>query len=171
MKPFPIAHEFELAPAGAHGDAPRSIKTLEGVGDRLRAAAFAELQAREAFLWAAERFEEASTELKQEWRRLAASEQQHLDWLLGRMKALGIPLAGRKVSEHLWYSLMSCETARDFSIYIAAAELRGLRAGERFHLALKETDPETAEIFRRIAAEEVDHVALVENFFGSSSTA
>ena len=40
----------------ARGEAPRSIDSLEGVGDRLRAAAFAEIQARDAFLWAPEHY-------------------------------------------------------------------------------------------------------------------
>ena len=60
---------FELAPAGAHADAPRSIQSLDGVGDRLRAAAFAEIQARDAFLWAAEHFMDVGQDLKETWRR------------------------------------------------------------------------------------------------------
>lgn len=157
--------EFELAPSGAHADAPRSIHSRDGVGDRLRAAAFAEIQARDAFLWAAQRFEEADPRLREAWRRLAESEQKHLDWLLGRMRELEIPIPGRKVSDHLWHSLMSCTDARQFAVNMADAEERGRKAGERFHQTLLASDPVTAEIFRKIAEEEVGHIKLAKKFF------
>jgi uncharacterized ferritin-like protein (DUF455 family) len=159
---------FELAAPGAHADAPRSIKTREGIGDRLRAAAFAEVQARDAFRGAADRFEDADPRLRQAWRTLADSEQKHLDWLLGRMRELGIEVPGRKVSDFLWHSLMSCQTARAFAQYMAGAEDRGRKAGERFHQSLCESDPATAEIFRKIAEEEIGHIALAERFFPST---
>lgn len=159
---------FELAPVGTHADAPRSIRNPEGVGDRLRAAAFAEIQAREAFLWACERFDDVEPRLREAWRRLAESEQRHLDWLLARMKELGIEIHGRKVSDHLWHSLVGCDSARQFAHYMAEAEERGRRAGERFYQALEKTDPVTAEIFRKIAEEEVGHIALAQKFFPTS---
>lgn len=162
---------FELAAPGAHADAPRSIRTRDGVGDRLRAAAFAEIQARDAFLWAAEHFEEVEPKLKQAWVRLAESEQRHLDWLLARMRELEITIPGRKVSDHLWHSLVSCKTAREFAHYMADAEERGRKAGERFYQSLLETDPQTAEIFRKIAEEEVGHIALAKKFFPASEEA
>jgi uncharacterized ferritin-like protein (DUF455 family) len=156
---------FELAPQGAHADAPRSIRTADGVGDRLRAAAFAEVQARDAFRWAADRFTDADPRLRQAWQALAESEQRHLDWLLGRMQELGIAIPGRKVSDHLWHSLVSCQNARDFALYMADAEERGRKAGERFYQTLVETDPVTAEIFRKIAEEEIGHIRLAKKFF------
>ena len=156
---------FRLAPAGAHPDAPRSISTHEGVGDRLRAAAFAELQAREAFLWAASHFEDATEDMRQGWKNLAHAEQFHLDWLLNRMVELKIDLQERKVSDHLWLSLVSCKTAREFAFFIANAEERGRLAGERFYTSLKDKDSVTAEIFKKIADEEVHHVALARRFF------
>ena len=55
---------FRLAPEGTRPEPPRSIHTRDGIGDRLRSAAFAEIQAREAFLWADIRFaDEAPEEL------------------------------------------------------------------------------------------------------------
>jgi uncharacterized ferritin-like protein (DUF455 family) len=156
---------FDLAAPGAHADAPRSIQTQDGVGDRLRAAAFAEIQARDAFIWAAEQFSDAHNDLKQAWLRLAASEQRHLDWLLNRMTELGIGIKGRKVSDHLWVSLVSCQNAREFAVYMAGAEDRGRKAGERFHQNLVDKDPTTAEIFRKIAEEEIAHIALAKRFF------
>jgi rubrerythrin len=156
---------FELAPHGAHADAPRSIHTPEGVGDRLRAAAFAEIQARDAFRWAAERFTSAEPRLREAWLRLADSEQRHLDWLLARMRELSVQIPGRKVSDYLWHSFMGCTEARQFAHYMADAEERGRRAGERFYQTLAQTDPTTAEIFRRIADEEIGHIALARRFF------
>lgn len=160
--------QFELAAPGAHADAPRSIHSRDGVGDRLRAAAFAEVQARDAFQWAAERFDEAEPRLREAWRRLADSEQKHLDWLLGRMRELDVPISGRKVSDHLWHSLMSCTEAKQFAVSMADAEERGRKAGERFYQTLVATDPVTAEIFRKIAEEEVGHIALAKKFFPAS---
>lgn len=162
---------FLLTTSGAHPDAPRSISTPEGVGDRLRAAAFAELQAREAFVWAADRFEDAPEELRSAWRTLAAAEQKHMDWLLNRMTELGIDLRERKVSDYLWISLISCNSAREFAIFMANAEDRGRVAGERFYESLKDRDSVTAEIFRKIAVEEIEHIALATRFFGDIKNA
>lgn len=156
---------FQLAPDGRRAEAPRAIHTAEGIGDRLRAAAFAEIQAREAFLWAAEYFQDASAELRLAWRELATAEQRHLDWLIQRMNELGIDPAGRTVSDFLWQSFMVCKTANEFAHFMANAEERGRQAGERFREALKEIDPKSAEIFGKIAEEEVEHIALAQKFY------
>jgi uncharacterized ferritin-like protein (DUF455 family) len=165
IEPVLRPEPFDLAPGDEWGEAPRSIKTLEGVGDRMRAAAFAEVQARDAFLWASENFEDAPLALRRAWAALAVAEQRHLDWLLQRMQELGIDVRARKVSDHLWRSLISCKTAKEFAIYIANAEERGRRAGERFHQTLAERDPITAEIFRKIAEEEISHIALASKYY------
>lgn len=156
---------FEIAENSDRPDAPRSLSTFEGVGDRLRAAAFAEIQAREAFLWAANFFEEAPPELRRIWVSLAHAEERHLNWLLTRMTELKIDVKERKVSTQLWKSLRSCKTAYDFAVYMASAEERGRKAGERFYQALLHTDPVTAEIFRKIAEEEVAHIETARRFF------
>lgn len=154
---------------GERGEAPRSIETLDGVGDRLRAAAFAEIQARDAFQWAAETFQDAPEDLRAAWRRLATAEDKHLQWLLNRLTELGIDVRARKVSDHLWRSLVSCKTARDFAIFMASAEERGRRAGERFYQTLLARDPMTARIFGQIAEEEISHIELARRFFPESN--
>lgn len=159
---------FTLAGPNEHGEAPRSIRGRDGIGDRLRAAAFAEVQARDAFRWAADRFEDADPKLRKAWLALADSEQRHLDWLLERMRELEIPVPGRKVSDHLWHSLVQCPDARTFAHHMAGAEERGRQAGERFHQSLLEIDPITARIFQKIAEEEVGHIALAQKFFPTS---
>lgn len=169
IEPVLNPEPFDLAPGNEWGEPPRSIKTLEGVGDRMRAAAFAEVQARDAFLWASENFEDAPTSLRRAWAALAIAEQRHLDWLLQRMQELGIDVRGRKVSNHLWQSLISCKTAKEFAIYIANAEERGRKAGERFYQTLASSDPITAEIFRKIAEEEVSHIALASKYYPDTS--
>lgn len=156
---------FAVCPAGQRPEPPRLISTIEGVGDRLRSAAFAELQAREAFLWAAGRFEDAPAALRSAWRSLADAEQRHLDLLLERMRALGIDVRERAVSTRLWDSLVVCETARDFAVFIANAEERGRKAGERFRQAMAPVDAESARIFGRIADEETAHVELARRYF------
>ena len=56
----------------------------------------------------------------------------------------------------------------DFAIFIATAEERGRIAGVRFHSVMSTRDPVTAEIFRKIADEEVAHVALAETYYPGS---
>jgi uncharacterized ferritin-like protein (DUF455 family) len=148
-----------------HADRPRFIQSKDGIGDRLRAAAFAEIQAREAFNWAADTFNDAPADLRGAWKNLARAEDKHLGWLLARMEELAIGVQERKVSDHLWHSLIACKTAQEFAIYMANAEERGRKAGERFYQALLKTDPVSARIFGKIAEEEVEHIALAERFF------
>ncbi len=157
---------FTVVPRGEHAPAPRSIHTPDGVCDRLRAAAFAEIQAREAFLWAAETFHDAPPALAAAWRALAAEEDKHLGWLLTRLAALGQTPGDRGVSDQLWVSLTACTSAREFALYMATAEDRGRRAGERFCEQLARQDAESARIFGQIAREEVEHIRLAETHFG-----
>jgi len=161
---------FRLADPGAHAEAPRSIHNKEGVGDRLRAAAFAEIQAREAFLWAAETFTDASTSLRVAWRGLALAEDRHLSWLLKRLEELGFKPDDRKVSDQLWVSLTSCTSAEQFAVFMATAEERGRRAGERFMAQLQDRDPISAQIFGKIAEEEIEHIQLAEKYFPKSNS-
>lgn len=167
--PSPDWAPFRLTAAGERPDPPRAITTPEGVGDRLRAAAFAEIQAREAFLDAARRFKDAPEDLRSAWIGLAAAEQRHLTWLLDRMRELGHDPVERTVSDQLWVSFRSCRSAEEFSIYMASAEERGRRAGDRFREALREKDPLTGEIFGRIADEEAEHIALADRYFPDAS--
>jgi uncharacterized ferritin-like protein (DUF455 family) len=157
---------FHVVPTGEHAEAPRSIHTREGIGDRLRAAAFAEVQARDAFLWAAENLSDAPKSLQIAWKGLALAEDRHLDWLMKRLAELGFGAGDRGVSDQLWHSLTRCTSAEEFSLFMATAEDRGRRAGERFFEQLRERDPTSAEIFRKIAEEEVEHIRLAETFYG-----
>lgn len=166
MKPARDWSPFRVVPQGEHAEAPRSIHTREGVADRLRAAAFAEIQARDAFLWAAEHLKDAPQGLQIAWKDLAAAEDKHLRWLMGRLSELGFEPSDRGVSDQLWHSLTGCKTAEEFSLFMATAEDRGRRAGERFYQQLKDRDSTSAEIFGKIAEEEVEHIRLAETFFG-----
>ncbi len=152
--PFLVCGPEERAPS------PRGLRTPEGLGDRLRTAAFAELQAREAFLWAADALSDAAPELRAAWRRFAADEDRHLRLLLERMAALGVRPEERAVSDRLWRSLSACRAARDFSSWMKTAEERGRAAEESFARSLAGIDPVTAAIFERIAADEIEHVAF-----------
>lgn len=156
---------FTIAPKGVWAKAPRSIESPEGIGDRLRAAAFAEVQARDAFTWAADTFTDAPEALRIAWRGLALAEQRHLHWLMTRMEELGINPKEREVSDQLWDSLMLCKSAEQFSVYMATAEERGRKAGVRFAEALSKRDPATGQIFGRIALEEVEHIELARKWF------
>lgn len=146
---------------------PRSLYQADkaGIGDRLRTAAFAEMQAAAAFAWAAERFTQAPEGLREGWRKLAIEERKHMNWLMSRMQELDLAVKERPVTDSLWHSLTICPTARDFALYMADAEERGRRAGERFHEALLTIDPIAAKIFGQIALEERAHIALAREYF------
>ena len=171
MIPTPDWAPFEVVARGEHSPGPRSIQSAEGIGDRLRAAAFAEIQAREAFNWASEHFGDASPALRTEWKGLALAEDRHYGWLLKRMQELGVAVTERRVSDQLWVSLRSCKDAREFALYMANAEDRGRQAGERFCREMESRDPMTARIFGEIAKEEVAHIALAARYFPSSDAA
>lgn len=149
---------FVLCPEGQTPPRPRGINSAEGLGDRLRTAAFAELQAREAFLWAVGTFSAAPEKLRDAWTMMAREEDKHLGWLLTRMKELAVEPAGRPVSDKLWRSLTACRTAEEFARFMAEAEARGKAAEESFRETFAARDPATAEIFGLIAAEEEVHI-------------
>lgn len=164
-KPFLVCSSSEAS------DPMRSAATLEGVTDRLRVAAFAELQAREAFRWACGALPDAPGGLRSCWAGLVGEEDRHLGWLMGRLSALGSAPGARTVSARLWDSLTACRTAEEFEILVAKAEERGRQAGERFRTLLAPVDPESAAVFGRIADEEVSHVALARRHFPESAAA
>ncbi len=165
MIPTPSWEPFLLAAPGAHAAAPRAITSPEGIGDRLRAAAFAEIQAREAFEWGARYFTDAPEGLRIAWRGLARAEDRHLHWLLARMQELGVEVGDRLVSDQLWHSLITCTEAHVFAHFMANAEERGRKAGVRFADAMAKVDPLSAAIFGKIAEEEVEHILLAEKYF------
>ena len=159
---------FVTVPDGAKAPNPRALSRHEGLGDRMRIAAFAELQAREAFRWGAANFPMAPEELRQAWRTLADEEDKHLGWLLVRMEELGVGPGDRAVSAHLWRGLTACGSAHEFAWYMAKAEERGRVAGERFAQALARRDAQSAALFEQIAKEEADHIALAMRFYPTS---
>ncbi len=157
---------FVLCTPGQRPARPRDIRLTEGLGDRLRTAAFAELQAVRAFSWAVDRFDDVPEGLADDWRRQIPQEQQHLAMILQRMAELGIEPAGRPVSPRVWESVRDCETGKQFCLYICSAEERGRLAGIQLCQALQETDPKTVAIFQSIVDDEEAHVALAATYYG-----
>lgn len=162
---------FAVLPRDVRAAPPRGIESREGISDRLRTAAFAEIQAYYAFLWGAQYFTDAPESLKTAWRGLALAEERHLNWLMNRMKALGLDVQERPVSDWLWVSLLNCKDAREFAVFMASAEERGRKAGVRFQQALAKVDPESAAIFGKIAEEEVEHIRLAAKYFPEEAAA
>ena len=152
--PFAVCDPDSFAPAA------RGINSPEGLGDRLRVAAFAELQAREAFRWAADTLLDASPQLRTAWRRIADDEHRHLEMLLGRMLELGVKPGARPVSDRLWRSLRECKSVKEFVPFMRRAEERGRAAEESFRRQLAERDPVTSALFGKIADDEAEHIAL-----------
>ncbi|HPF36295.1 ferritin-like domain-containing protein [bacterium] len=159
-------HPFRPCAPDERPPRPRAVVSPEGVGDRMRTAAFAELQAVHAFGWAADRYDDAPAGLADAWRAQVADETRHLRMILDRMAELGVDPAGRPVSLGLWRRLESCPDARSFCLLIAEAEERGRRGGLALVEAIADRDPVTADVFRTIAREEEAHVALATEFFG-----
>lgn len=156
--PFAVCGPDEDAPR------PRGFSTAEGLGDRLRVAAFAEKQAEAAFLWAADAFPEVPPALRAQWRRIGAEEGKHLGMILERMGQLGVPVDGRPVSDRLWRSLRACASAAEFAEKMRSAEERGKTAEESFRRSLAQRDPVTAELFGRIADDEAEHLRSAGHF-------
>lgn len=148
-----------------HCPKTRSVKTKEGLGDRLRFVAFAERQAAAAFSEAAERFSDAAPELREAWRWVAQEEAKHEGWLLKRLSEIGEDVAAVPVALDLYLSFEKCQSAFEFAEYMSNAEERGRVAGEKFFELLQDSDPVTAKIFAQIALEECEHVAMVSRFF------
>jgi len=170
--PTPNWGPFHVISRGQHPPGPRSMDSKEGILDRLRAVAFAELQAKEAFLWAASHFQgQAPDACLRAWHGLGLAEERHYGWLVKRLEELGGTLQERPVSDQLWVSLRTCTQADEFAHKMASAEDRGRRAGERFVEGMKKHDPVSAEIFRKIAEEEVEHIRLATRYFPDSSFA
>ena len=155
---------FVVCPPEEEAPRPRGFATAEGLGDRLRVAAFAEKQAEAAFCWAADHFADAPSGLRDAWRRIGAEEGKHLGMILERMAQLGVSVDGRPVSDRLWRSLQACVTFQEFTSKMRAAEERGKTAEESFRRNLAERDPVTAELFGKIADDEAEHLRVADGF-------
>jgi uncharacterized ferritin-like protein (DUF455 family) len=145
----------------------RPLQTVEGLGDRIRLIAFAERQAQIAFLEASTKYQDIPAGLAEAWIWVAAEEKKHESWLLQRLNELNQAVDAVDVSLSLYHSFSKCESARDFAFYIADAEERGRVGAERFAEVLRLRDPQTAEMFAKIALEEREHIALVAKYFPS----
>jgi uncharacterized ferritin-like protein (DUF455 family) len=157
---------FQTCPSGERPPIPRKLHLPEGLGDRMRTAAFAERQAVVAFAWAADHFSDAPEAVRQQWRAQVAEEQVHCDLISARMAELGFALDDRPVSLGLWETLQACKTGEEFAISIAKAEDRGRQAGLRMVKFLTKSDPTTAALFQKIADDEIAHIALPTTHYG-----
>jgi uncharacterized ferritin-like protein (DUF455 family) len=145
-------------------DPARGLASPEGVADRLRLVAFAELQARDAFRWGAERFAgQAPDAWRADWLRFAQVEDRHAQMLLSRMGELGVAVAGRAVTDKL---TRVCHLADDpvlFLFVLSSAEERGMEAGFTLGQQMEKVDAASAAIFAQIAREEVEHVEMARS--------
>lgn len=153
---------FQIIAANEKPPYPRALSTREGVGDRLRFVAFAEKQAKHAFLMAAETYEIVPESVKQIWTLISKEEEKHQNWLLNRMRELEVPVEDRPVSLNLSRSFDRCETPRQFAEFMASSEEHGRLAGEKFYETLLPIDLKTANLFKQIALEEQEHIRLAK---------
>jgi rubrerythrin len=150
---------FSVCKLGEKPPYPRALSTKEGLGDRLRFVAFAEKQATHAFDLASKIYD-VPERVRKVWQTLSKEEEKHLNWLLYRMKELGVSADERPQGLALWQSFDRCETPTQFANFMANAEDRGRIAGEQFYQTLLAIDPQTARLFQQIAKEEVEHIRL-----------
>lgn len=140
-------------------DYVRPLGAKEGVSDRLRLVAFAELQARDMFLFGAKRFaNEAPQALISQWQRFAEVENRHAQMLLDRMAELGVEPGERVVSDKLSRLCMKANDPSIFLFLLSSAEERGMEAGFILGNQMVPYDAVSAQIFKQIAEEEVEHV-------------
>jgi rubrerythrin len=148
--PFKVATKADLV---------RPMQKLGGVEDRLRIVAFAEVQARDAFMWGAEHFKDAPQEWKEVWTSFAKVENRHAQMLLDRFFELGFALEARAVSEKLTKLCRASTDPITFLFLLASAEERGMEAGHILGKQMQSVDPISAKLFLQIADEEQEHVA------------
>lgn len=159
-------------PTAGRTAAVRGLRAAGGVGDRLRLVAFAELQARDLFLYGSEAFAGAAPEgWRARWRDFAAVEDRHAQLLLSRMTELGVEPGARTVSDKL---SRLCRAASDpflFLFLLSSAEERGMEAGFALGDQMREVDPISAALFARIAEEEVEHVEAARSMLAGQGLA
>jgi uncharacterized ferritin-like protein (DUF455 family) len=156
---------FVLTPPDQPPPVPQPISHRDGLGDRLRIAAFAELQAVLAFSWAAEHFKDVPLSLIEGWQRQIPEEKLHFRLLMERMSNLGVRPEQKAVSARLSEKLYTCESGKQFAIEIATAEHKGRLAALRIAEYLQDRDSVTTSVFLRIAYDEVSHIQLVTDHF------
>jgi uncharacterized ferritin-like protein (DUF455 family) len=141
------------------GDTIRPLNGPEGVADRLRLVAFAEVQARDAFFWGAEHF---AGQIPEDWRstwiRFAEVEERHANLLLQRLVDIGGDVGARAVSDKLSRLCRAAEDPIHFLFLLSSAEERGMESGLLLGKQMESVDAISAKIFQQIAEEEVEHV-------------
>lgn len=146
-------------PTRGRPDGVRPLMATGGVEDRLRLVAFAELQARDLFLYGAERFAAVAPAVWIEnWERFAEVENRHAQMLMERMQELGVDPGGRSVSDKLSRLCRATDDVVLFLFLLASAEERGMESGVVLGEQMARVDARSAEIFAQIAREEVEHV-------------
>ncbi len=146
----------------------RPLESREGVADRLRLVAFAELQARDLFRFGAEKFRDsAPREWLSQWTEFSEVEERHAQMLLDRMGVLGVRIEDRMVSDKLSRLCLRAEDPLTFLFLLSSAEERGMEAGFTLGEQMNAYDSASAAVFKQIADEEVAHVAMAKSVLRS----
>jgi uncharacterized ferritin-like protein (DUF455 family) len=126
-----------------------------------------ELQAAELFAWALLAFPSAEPRLRRGLAAIASEELRHARAYAARVEALGLALGEVGARDWFWERLSACETPLAFLALMGL----GLEGGNLDHGALwarrleAAGDPESAELVRSVARDEVRHVAFAARWF------
>jgi uncharacterized ferritin-like protein (DUF455 family) len=157
-------------PTTGRPDPARGLASPEGVADRLRLVAFAELQARDLFTYGLEHFSGKVPQLwLDSWAAFAKVEERHAQMLLDRMLELGVDPGAKTVSDKLSRLCRAAAEPVLFLFLLSSAEERGMDAGFILGEQMRAVDPLSADIFARIAAEEVEHVKMAREALAAFS--
>lgn len=138
---------------------------VNGVVDRLRLVCFAELQARDLFRYGAKKFLGiAPQEWIDSWEMFAEVENRHGQMLWDRFHELGGSIESKAISNKLYRHCISTEDYILFLFLLSSAEERGMESGYILSDQMHSVDPKSAEIFKQIAEEEVEHVESATRF-------
>jgi uncharacterized ferritin-like protein (DUF455 family) len=162
MRSSEILYHYGYSPFRTTSGKPDLIRPLsapEGVADRLRVVAFAELQARDLFRYGCERFKGlAPSHWLAEWERFSIVEDRHAQMLLTRMAEIGVEAGARSVSDKLSRLCRNTDDPVLFLFLLSSAEERGMESGMVLAEQMQKFDAVSSAIFAQIASEEVEHV-------------
>lgn len=162
------ARDPGLTMIGGAAPLPRPGQLADPAQRAICLARFAhhELMAVELFAWALLRWPAVPRDLRKGWLAALADEQIHCQLYLDRLEALGSRLEEHPQSDYFWKQVPGIEASpHGPRAFLAALGLTLEQANLDFTLVYRDAfrsagDEASAEVFERVHADEIRHVAL-----------